>query len=60
MTRAWLAWAAVCVIWGTTYLGIKIALDTIPPFVMGGLRYSIAGAVLALVLVVRGRKLPPI
>ena len=41
--RAWIAWAAVCVIWGTTYLGIKVALETVPPFVMGGFRYTIAG-----------------
>jgi drug/metabolite transporter (DMT)-like permease len=57
--RAWLAWVAVCVIWGTTYLGIKVALETIPPFLMGGLRYVIAGSILALVLVARGKALPP-
>jgi len=59
LRRAWLAWAAVCVIWGTTYLGIKVALETIPPFLMGGLRYVIGGSVLALVLLVRGKTLPP-
>jgi len=26
--RAYLAWIAVCLIWGTTYLGIRIALET--------------------------------
>ena len=57
--RAWIAWAAVCIIWGTTYLGIKVALESIPPFLMGGLRYLLAGALLALVLAVRGRSLPP-
>ena len=41
--RAWIAWVAVCLIWGTTYLGIKVALETIPPFLMGGLRYVAAG-----------------
>ena len=40
--NAWIAWAAVCLIWGTTYLAIKIALETIPPFLMGGIRYLIA------------------
>jgi len=54
-----MAWIAVCLIWGTTYLGIKIALDTIPPFLMGGLRYTIAGLLLAAVLRARGRPLPP-
>ena len=57
--RAWLAWAAVCVIWGTTYFAIRIALDTIPPFLIGGLRYSFAGPVLAAALVARGEPLPP-
>jgi drug/metabolite transporter (DMT)-like permease len=52
--RAWIAWIAVCVIWGTTYLGIKVALETIPPFLMGGLRYVAAGVVLAATLAARG------
>ena len=57
--RAWIAWIAVCVIWGTTYLGIKVALATIPPFLMGGLRYVAAGVVLAAALSAQGRPLPP-
>lgn len=56
--RAWIAWVVVCVIWGTTYLAIKIALESIPPFLMGGLRYVTAGVLLALLLVARGRRLP--
>ncbi len=58
MRRAWIAWVAVCVIWGTTYFGIKIALESIPPFLMGGLRYVAAGLILALVLRAQGRPLP--
>jgi drug/metabolite transporter (DMT)-like permease len=57
---AWAAWAAVCVIWGTTYLAIKVALDTVPPFLMGGLRYGAAGLLLAIVLRLRGQALPPV
>jgi len=56
---AWTAWATICVVWGTTYLAIKIALDTIPPFLMGGLRYVLAGALLAGLLAARGHRLPP-
>ena len=41
---AYFAWALVCVIWGTTYLGIRISLETIPPALMGGLRWTIAQA----------------
>lgn len=58
--NAWIAFAAVCVIWGTTYLAIKVALETVPPFMLGGLRYVIAGTVLAAVLRVRGIALPPL
>jgi drug/metabolite transporter (DMT)-like permease len=56
---AYFAWAAVCVIWGTTYLGIRVSLETIPPALMGGLRWTIAGSLLAIYLVLRGRTLPP-
>ncbi len=56
--RAWIAWAAVCLIWGTTYLGIKVALDTIPPFLMGGMRYIASGLILAGWLRARGHALP--
>lgn len=59
MTRAYLAWAAVCVIWGTTYLAIRVALDTIPPFLMGGLRWTAAGSLLIAILKLRGERLPP-
>jgi drug/metabolite transporter (DMT)-like permease len=43
---AWLALAAVCLIWGTTYLGIAIAIETIPPLLMTGIRFLTAGLVL--------------
>ena len=46
-------------IWGTTYLGIRISLETIPPVLMGGLRWMIAGALLARLHVARGERLPP-
>ena len=42
---AWLAWLAVCLIWGTTYLGIRISLETMPPMLMGGLRWTLAVAI---------------
>lgn len=57
--RAYIAFAAVCLIWGTTYLAIKVALETIPPFAMGGLRYGSAGLILAVALRLRGTPLPP-
>jgi len=55
---AWIAWIAVCVIWGTTYLGIRVSLETIPPMLMGGLRWVIAGGLLAVYMLSRGEGLP--
>jgi drug/metabolite transporter (DMT)-like permease len=52
------AWVAVCVLWGTTYLGIRVCLETMPPMLMGGLRWTIAGALLAGYLLIRGERLP--
>ena len=34
------------VVWGSTYLAIRFGLESIPPFLMSGLRYSLAGAIL--------------
>jgi drug/metabolite transporter (DMT)-like permease len=56
---AYFAWIAVCLIWGTTYLGIRISLESIPPALMGALRWTLAGGLLALYVVARGQKLPP-
>jgi len=56
--RAWFAWGAVCLIWGTTYLGIRISLETMPPMLMGGLRWTFAGALLGAYMTSRGEGLP--
>ena len=47
--QAYLALAAVCFFWGTTYLGIRMALESLPPLMLVGLRYTISGAALLLV-----------
>ena len=57
--RAYLAWAIVCLVWGTTYLGIRIAIETIPPFLMAGVRWAVAGGVLLGLLKIRGATMPP-
>lgn len=44
-----LALATVYLLWSTTFLGIAIALRGLPPFLLGGMRYAAAAAVLALV-----------
>lgn len=55
---AFLAWVAVCLIWGTTYLGIRVSLESMPPMLMGGLRWTLAGALLAIYVRARGGTLP--
>lgn len=40
------AFAAVYIIWGSTYLAIRFAVETIPPFMMAGMRFLISGAIL--------------
>jgi drug/metabolite transporter (DMT)-like permease len=40
------ALAAIYVIWGATYLGMEIAMETLPPFLMASLRFLLAGAIL--------------
>jgi drug/metabolite transporter (DMT)-like permease len=44
--QIYLAFAAIYIIWGSTYLGIRFTNETIPPFLMSGLRFLIAGLVL--------------
>ena len=53
-----LAFAAIYIIWGTTYLGIRIAVETIPPFFMAGTRFLIAGALIFIILRARGAPMP--
>lgn len=48
----------VYLFWGGTYLGMKVALETLPPFIMAGIRYIIAGSVLYLWAMVSGAKPP--
>jgi drug/metabolite transporter (DMT)-like permease len=45
---AWLALGSVCVLWGTTYLGIRIALESFPPFYLMAFRYTLSGGLMVL------------
>src|SRR6266496_424578 len=47
-TKFWIivAFAALYLIWGSTYLGIRFAIETIPPFLMAGARFLIAGLIM--------------
>jgi len=45
-TRVWLALFAVYIVWGSTYLAIRFAVQTLPPFLMSATRMLIAGTLL--------------
>jgi drug/metabolite transporter (DMT)-like permease len=55
---AYIAFAIVCIVWGTTYLGIRIAVETVPPFLLAGIRYIVAGIILFVASRVRREPLP--
>lgn len=46
-TALLLGFATIYLVWGSTYLGIRIAVETLPPFLMAGLRFVLAGALIA-------------
>lgn len=52
------ALAAVCVFWGTTYLGIRIALESLPPVYLIAIRYTISGSILLVAAALGGFRLP--
>jgi drug/metabolite transporter (DMT)-like permease len=51
-----LAFAAVYIIWGSTYLGIRFAIQTLPGFLMAGTRFSIAGGILLVLALWQGAR----
>ena len=56
--RAYLALVAVCFFWGTTYLGIRMALETFPPLVLVSTRFILSGSILVAAALARGARLP--
>jgi drug/metabolite transporter (DMT)-like permease len=52
------SWIAVCFFWGTTYLGIRIGLETLPPALLAAMRFFAAGTVLFVVMRASGARLP--
>ena len=53
---AYVALAAVCFFWGTTYLGIRVSLDGLRPFYLIAIRYVTSGGVLLLGAALAGMK----
>jgi drug/metabolite transporter (DMT)-like permease len=58
---AWKVWAAlwtVYIVWGSTYLAIRVMVETVPPLLGAGVRFTVAGAVMVGVLSLRRRVRP--
>ena len=55
---AYAAFVTVCIIWGTTYLAISVALETVPVLLLAGLRWMFAGVVMSIAMLATGRGLP--
>jgi drug/metabolite transporter (DMT)-like permease len=53
-----LAFATVYLVWGSTYLAIRVAVESMPPFALAALRFAIAGALLLALLRLRGAAWP--
>lgn len=51
-SRAWIiaGLLVVYLVWGSTYLAIRVAVETMPPFLMAGVRFLVAGAIMTLAL----------
>src|SRR5207248_896541 len=54
----WLALLAVYIIWGSTYLAIRFAIEGFPPFLMAGIRFVLAGGLMFVFLRLRGAPNP--
>jgi drug/metabolite transporter (DMT)-like permease len=58
LIKPYLALLAVCFFWGTTYLGIRMSLESFPPLALVSVRYVLSGSILLLFAVARGIYLP--
>ena len=56
MARGWKIWTAlgiVYIVWGSTYFAIKVSVETMPPLLSAGLRFTVAGVLLGSILALR-------
>ena len=47
-TKIWIALLALYIVWGSTYLAIRFAVETIPPFMSAGIRFLVSGVILVI------------
>jgi hypothetical protein len=55
---AYVAWITICIVWGTTYLAIRVALESMPVALLAGLRWTAAGLLLMPAVRLTGQTLP--
>lgn len=55
-TKAYIAYAAICIIWGTTYLAISVAVKYYPPYLMAGVRQVVSGIILGAIALMFSKK----
>jgi drug/metabolite transporter (DMT)-like permease len=56
--KARLVWLVLCVIWGSTWLFIKLGLEALPPLTFAAIRFVISCAIIFSIIRIRGIKLP--
>ena len=56
--RVYIAYAIVSVVWGSTYLAIRVGVMEMPPFWMAGMRFLLAGFILGGFALATGRPFP--
>jgi drug/metabolite transporter (DMT)-like permease len=55
---AYVAFVAICLIWGTTFLAIRVAVETIPTLALTAIRFMGAGSILLIICLVRRERFP--
>src|SRR5262245_46220687 len=58
MNQALIVWLLLCLIWGSTWIFIKLGLRDLPPIIFAGLRFALAAVVLWGLIIVQRRTLP--
>src|SRR5688572_22133648 len=53
-----IVWIILSLIWGSTWLFIKLGLEDLPPFTFAGIRFVIAAAILLIIIALRKSPLP--
>ncbi|MBN8583058.1 MAG: EamA family transporter [Anaerolineae bacterium] len=57
-SKIWVALLLLYIVWGSTYLGIKVAIETIPPFFHGAVRFLVSGVILLVWQKAAGQAMP--